>query len=148
MSEPSELQVTDKAFVDIAESISSDGPTFTERESLVLSLYDQLHELRLEYALLEAQLASKIDLYSIYAVWYAHWLGPAHDSSAAEVSESDVKLAKRQYLEARATYMLQKSIVENVMISDPILKAVHSAPTANPVEMYETPRSSFQAGNC
>ena len=64
MAEPSEAETRDQAFVDIAASISPDGPTFTERESLVLSLYDQLHELRLEHALLEAQQASETDLYS------------------------------------------------------------------------------------
>ena len=59
MAEPSESEIRDQAFVDIAASISPDGPTFTDQELLVLSLYDQLHELRLEHALLEAQQDSK-----------------------------------------------------------------------------------------
>ena len=64
MVEQSEDEFRDQAFVDIAASISQDAPTLTEREELVLSLYDQLHELRLEQALLEAQQASRSNLCS------------------------------------------------------------------------------------
>jgi len=43
-------------------------------------------------------------------------------------------MAEREALEARATYMLQNRIVENALITDPILKAVHAGTNANVLE--------------
>jgi hypothetical protein len=46
----------DRAFVDVTRSLPSRAPvSFTEPEQKLLDLHDQLEELRLERALLEAQ---------------------------------------------------------------------------------------------
>ena len=39
---------------------------------------------------------------------------------------SELKAVEKECLEARAIYLLRDSIVENVLVTDPILKAVHS----------------------
>ena len=44
--------------------------------------------------------------------------------------------AGRECLEARATYMLRRGIVEDVLIADPILNAVHSGANATATERY------------
>lgn len=42
--------------------------------------------------------------------------------------------AEKELLEARATYNLKQSIVEDVLVADPILKAVHSGASATSTE--------------
>jgi hypothetical protein len=51
--------------------------------------------------------------------------------------EAQVKAAEKEVLEARAAYVLKNSIVHQVLIADPILKAVHSGELANPAERCE-----------
>ena len=47
-----------------------------------------------------------------------------------------MKIAEKECLEARATYSLRQSVVEDVLIVDPVLKAVHSGLKATPTERY------------
>lgn len=47
-----------------------------------------------------------------------------------------MKIAEKECLEARATYSLKQSVVEDVLIVDPVLKAVHSGLKATPTERY------------
>ncbi len=47
-----------------------------------------------------------------------------------------MKNAEEEYLEARAAYILRQSVVEDVLIADPILKAVHSGANATHTERY------------
>lgn len=54
----------------------------------------------------------------------------ASDDSIVE----QVKMAEREYLESRSAYLLKGSIVESVLVTDPILKAVHSGVNATPAE--------------
>lgn len=59
------------------------------------------------------------------------------DATISDDSISDqVKSAEREYLEARSSYLLKSSIVESVIMTDPILKAVHSGANATPAERY------------
>lgn len=50
--------------------------------------------------------------------------------------DAQVKLAEKECLEARATYSLKQSVVEDVLIIDPVLKAVHSGLNATATERY------------
>ena len=52
-----------------------------------------------------------------------------------EETKSQLKAAEKDCLEARATYMLQQSVVEDVLITDPVLKAVHSGANTTSTEM-------------
>ena len=53
-----------------------------------------------------------------------------------------VKIAEKECLEARATYSLKQSVVEDVLIVDPLLKAVHSGLNATATERYSMDISS------
>lgn len=108
----------DKAFADIATSTASrDRVSFTEQERRVLDRHDQLGELRLERALLEAEKG----------------LLQATDVDDSKIEEV-VKAAEIASLEARSVYLLKNSIVGSVLSVDPLLKAVHSGPNGSGTE--------------
>ena len=48
--------------------------------------------------------------------------------------KAQVGLAEREFMDARAHYLLKNSIVDIVVQVDPLVKAVHSGPKANPME--------------
>jgi hypothetical protein len=50
--------------------------------------------------------------------------------------ELRVKDAEKACLEARAKYILKNSIIENILITDPVLKAIHSGGNATPAERF------------
>lgn len=61
--------------------------------------------------------------------WLTHTTGPAE-----EVTEDMLRDAQDELLHARASYSLTNSAIENVLVVNPILRAVHSATEASPVE--------------
>ncbi len=63
-------------------------------------------------------------------------LTPGEQSHSAEVTAAELKDAEKEYLEARAAYILRQSVVEDVLVTDPILKAVHSGSNATSTERY------------
>ncbi len=63
---------------------------------------------------------------------------PAND----EGTEAQLKEAEAECLGSRAAYMLRQSVVEDVLIADPILKAVHSGANATATER-QAPRATF-----
>lgn len=59
-----------------------------------------------------------------------------------------MKIAEKECLEARAKYSLKQSVVEDVLIVHPVLKAVHSGLKATPTERYSTsPEASMMIRN-
>lgn len=50
------------------------------------------------------------------------------------VSEEDIAEAQKELLEAKATYQVRQSVVETVMITNPVIKAVHSGSKASQSE--------------
>ena len=59
-------------------------------------------------------------------------------SFSGEEVEEQLAVAERELLEARATYTVRKKATRTILITDPILKAVHLKATT-PLERYETP---------
>lgn len=55
-----------------------------------------------------------------------------------EELDAQVKIAEKECLEARAINSLKQSVVEDVLIVDPVLKAVHSGLNATLTERYST----------
>ncbi|MCJ1250239.1 hypothetical protein MMC30_007465 [Trapelia coarctata] len=108
-SEEAEL---DSSFAELTNSLPSRGlVSLTYLEKNILSLHDQLGDLCLEYALLEAQ--QKL----------------AQDSTSelsSQEAESQLRDAERECLEARAAYLLKNSVVDDVLSVDPLLKAIHA----------------------
>ncbi|KAL2046359.1 hypothetical protein N7G274_001806 [Stereocaulon virgatum] len=108
---------TDAAFADLATHESGDTLPFYEAEGQLLALWDQLNELKLEQALLEAQ----------------NTMSGGEFDSDREI-DAQLEKAGRECQEARAIYMLRQSVVEDVLIADPILNAVHSGTNATATE--------------
>ncbi|KAK7512494.1 uncharacterized protein IWZ02DRAFT_87887 [Phyllosticta citriasiana] len=117
---PSHAQLVD---LDSLGTPESDAITLAAKEQLVLRLWDQLRELELERALLEAE-------------------NKATPPSHTDTSPDALLTAERAALDSRATYLLRNRITDQVLITDPILKTVHgthSSPnttTPNPLAPF------------
>ncbi|KHO00144.1 Centromere protein Cenp-H [Metarhizium album ARSEF 1941] len=84
-------------------------------EQRVLDLFDQLQQLRLEIAIINAQAS--------------HVPTTSHNDDEAVSEETQQAL-----LEARANFRLRNDVIESVMTVNPILKAVHNGTNASPPE--------------
>ncbi|KAF2263709.1 hypothetical protein CC78DRAFT_581088 [Lojkania enalia] len=91
-------------YSDLLQTAHSDAFAFSDQEVLVLKLYDQLRELELQQSLIEAQNTSK---------------------SSFIILEVHLITAEREAMEARAEHELRNRITRNVLVMDPVLKAVH-----------------------
>ncbi|KAF3764876.1 hypothetical protein M406DRAFT_42447 [Cryphonectria parasitica EP155] len=91
-----------------------EAPPFSEEEKEILSLYDQAQRLELEVALTKARVR----------------LADVENGSESQ----EVKEAREQLLEAMALYNLRNTVVNNVLITNPILKAIHNSTYASPIE--------------
>ncbi|KAF4472561.1 hypothetical protein FALBO_543 [Fusarium albosuccineum] len=92
----------------------------SEEEERILALYDQIQELRLEIAIMNAQRSHQPD-----------------DSSPFTPEET--KRAQSELLESRAKYVLRNDVVDAVVMANPILKAVHSGTETAPIERQLLP---------
>ncbi|EMD60958.1 hypothetical protein COCSADRAFT_39666 [Bipolaris sorokiniana ND90Pr] len=95
---------------DLLQTTHSDAFALSDTEMLALQLYDQLKELELQQSLLQAQQAAQ-----------------AHDFSALpdDLVEERLTIAQREAMEAKAEYEIRNRITHNVLVMDPVLKAVH-----------------------
>ncbi|RDL42261.1 Uncharacterized protein BP5553_02240 [Venustampulla echinocandica] len=92
-------------------------PLFSEQEQRVLDLYERMEELQLEIALLKVQGVLSQDM-----------------DEETEASQADINTAQQDLLKAKAAYQVRNSIIENVLVANPILKAVHSGNNATIAE--------------
>jgi hypothetical protein len=102
----------------------------SEKEELVLQLYDQIKQLELERSLLEAQRRVS----GMYWNAFIPTTVGAHlllDLEYDPVNiEGKIKVAERELLEAQATYSIRRKVEESVMKANPTLKAVHATEAA------------------
>lgn len=128
------LAVESAAVIDGFAKYANDQPgdalPFYETEGRLLALWDQLKELKLEIALKEAQINPPPSPEALEQTEASGENGLVRD----EVLERALKEAEKECLEARATYTLRQSVVEDTLMSGPILKAVHSGSNATPSE--------------
>ncbi|CAN9116166.1 unnamed protein product [Alternaria alternata] len=89
-------------YADLLQTNHSDAFAFSEAEKLALQLYDQLKELELQHT-------------------------DAHDASATpdDLLEGRLTVAQREAMDARAEYEIRNKITHNVLVMDPVLKAVY-----------------------
>ena len=116
-------------FASYANDDPSDTLLFYEAEGRLLSLWDQLNELKLEISLLEAQSNSPSPLPPP-----PHSEDEAPNPHSEETLTAALKTAEKECLEARAAYTLKQSAIEDVLVTAPILKAVHSGSKATATE--------------
>ncbi|KAH9877526.1 hypothetical protein IAQ61_002893 [Plenodomus lingam] len=88
----------------------SDAFAFSEAEQLALRLYDQLQELELQLSLLKAQQSRQ---------------APDVSTLSDEALQEQLTVAQHEAMEAKAEYELRNRITHNVLVMDPVLKAVH-----------------------
>ncbi|TGO24216.1 hypothetical protein BPAE_0108g00090 [Botrytis paeoniae] len=94
---------------------ANDIPPLSEQEKRILEVYDKLEELQVEIALLKAQ-------------------GVISSEEQEEVTDEVIQKAEKDLLESKANYSLRSEIIENVIIANPILKAVHAGSNASVIE--------------
>ncbi|KAL2000365.1 hypothetical protein VTN02DRAFT_3215 [Thermoascus thermophilus] len=99
-----------------ADDARRDVLSLSDKEALILRLYDQIQEQDLERALLEQDL----------------------EEPSGDDIEEQLAVAERELLEARATYTVRRKAVESVLMADPCLKAVHRK-AASPAERALVP---------
>ncbi|KAL9130880.1 MAG: hypothetical protein Q9217_001030 [Psora testacea] len=109
-----------EAFAQVAADQAGDTLPFYEIEGQILALWDQLNELKLEKALLDAQVEP----------------GEPQGNQILTDEEfvKELELAERQCLNARTNYMLRQSVVEDTIIASPILNAIHAGSNATGTE--------------
>ena len=139
-------------FASFAADEPSDTLTFYTLEAQLLALWDQLNELKLEKALLQAQLqikpsAGKCSHTPCYGLITDCDCPAEEPAPNNEDTFAELKAAERECLEARASYMLKQSVVEDVLIAEPILNAVHGGHNATATERYRVPQNLANTQN-
>ena len=65
--------------------------------------------------------------------------------NVSTLSDDDLQeqliIAEREAMEAKAEYELRNKIIHNVLVTDPVLKAVHGGEETDFAEKYVIPRS-------
>ncbi|KAG6362955.1 hypothetical protein INS49_008050 [Diaporthe citri] len=107
------------------ESDISKGPSFSDEEREILELYDQVQKLELEVALAKARVRLAEE---------AEKGGRGDDDEQDEDDSGEVEEARNQLLEAMSLYTLRNGVVNNVLITNPLLKGIHGSTAASPIE--------------
>ncbi|KAJ5827127.1 Centromere protein Cenp-H [Penicillium robsamsonii] len=97
------LQSGEVTLLDYSADDSRDVVTLSDKEVLVLQLYNQVQEQQLEKAFLEQEL----------------------ESCSGADPEEQLAVAERELLEARSTYTVKRKAVRTILMTEPIIKAVH-----------------------
>lgn len=68
---------------------------------------------------------------------------PVHDVSTLSDDDLEEQLikAEREAMEAKAEYELRNKITHNVLVTDPVLKAVHGDEHSDHAEKYAVPQT-------
>lgn len=125
------------SFAEDMEGVEATGtdvdspPLMTEQEKRTLEMYDRLEELQLEIALLKARGVLSQGMRSNGICCYVFLL---FTDEPVDATEEDIKAAEQDLLKARALYQVRTNIVENVLMANPILKAVHAGTNASIIE--------------
>ncbi|KAJ6115841.1 hypothetical protein N7523_006258 [Penicillium sp. IBT 18751x] len=107
---PTHLLPGEVTLLDYAADDSCDIAPLSDKEALVLQLANQIQEQRLEKALLEQEL----------------------ETLSGDNVEEQLAIAERELLDARSTYTVRRKAARTILMTDPILKAVHLKTTSPP----------------
>jgi hypothetical protein len=113
---------------DLLQTNHNDAFAFSHTEALALELYDQLQELELQRSLLEAQQSGR-HYAGTWRLWTLTNLAAAHVHDVSALSDDAVQeqltIAQDEVVKAKAEYEIRNRISHNVLVMDPVLKAVH-----------------------
>lgn len=140
------LQSGEVTLLDYAADDPRDVVTLSDKEALVLQLYNQVQEQRLEKAFLEQ--GSSDCCFNFFFSFYLFsclllttpFVLELESFSGAD-AEAQLAIAERELLEARSTYTVRGKAVRTILMTEPILKAVHLK-AATPAERYVSPKKS------
>jgi hypothetical protein len=65
---------------------------------------------------------------------HGHGLTNSGDSELGDVTDEALASAQKELLDAKATYQVRSSVIENVLLANPALRAVHAGSNASLVE--------------
>ncbi|KAH7330174.1 centromere protein H (CENP-H)-domain-containing protein [Rhexocercosporidium sp. MPI-PUGE-AT-0058] len=116
---------------DVEMSDAQVPPLMTEDERRILDVYDRLEELQLEIALLKAQGVLSRGESIRYRVLVRVL---TCTDEPVEASDEDIATAQQELLKAKSLYFLRGNVIENVLITNPILRAVHASNSATAIE--------------
>lgn len=125
--EPDEIALLDLA----ADDGRRDVLSLSDKEALILRLYDQIQELDLEKALLEQ--GTRRSHHSFLSLLRFLSASTELEEPSGDNIDEQLAVAERELLEARATYTVRRKAVESVLMTDPSLKAIHLK-AASPAE--------------
>ncbi|KAJ5643683.1 uncharacterized protein N7484_006190 [Penicillium longicatenatum] len=111
------LRPGELTLLDYAADDTRDVMTLSDKEALVLQLAEQIQEQQLEKALLEQE----------------------SEPLSGDNVEEELATAQREFLEARATYTVRRKAARTILMTDPILKAVHLKATTPPEKYVGIP---------
>lgn len=129
-------------YADLLQTNHTDAFVFSESEQLVLDLFGQLQELELQQSLLRAQQSGTLYLScrTHTCVVLTRDVADAHDVSAlsGDALQEQLIIAQREAMEAKAEYEIRNMITHNVLVMDPVLKAVHGGEHTASAEKYDS----------
>lgn len=134
---PPHLLPAEVTLLDYAADDSRDVMTLSDKEALVLQLANQIHEQQLEKALLEQGTVYRTGKF-LCCFFIFESLFPLTDpliepeSLSGDDAEEQLAMAEREFMEARATYTVRRKATRTILMTDPILKAVHLKATTPP----------------
>lgn len=134
----------DRDFEDLLRTPASDAFRFNEQEREILNLWDKEQELHLEINLLKSQHEGQhtIDKISRSEKKLTLYIAQDEDLSTLSDEQIDSKIAQaeKDLLAARSRFQIRQNIIQQVLITDPILKSIHSSSaTASSLEQRLLP---------
>lgn len=140
------LRPGEVTLLEYAADDTRDVLSLSDKEALLLQLAHQTQEQRLEKALLE-QGTPRVGtfcfflylllLFPLFASALVSDISPEPESLSGDNVEEALVVAEREFLEARATYTVRRKATRTILMTDPILKAVHLK-ASTPSERYAT----------
>jgi hypothetical protein len=123
-------------YSDLLQTPHCNAFTFSDTEALALELYDQLRELEVQASLVEAQTGGT----SCLCVSDSTNVVPEHVPDVSGLSDDDVQeqlaTAQRELMEAQAKFAIRNRISHNVLVMDPVVKAVHGGEITDYAEKW------------
>lgn len=142
------LQSGEVTLLDYSADDSRDVVTLSDKEALVLQLYNQVQEQQLEKAFLEQGTSDKsfamLNFFFFLAPFFVLFCQSSFliafillelESFSGADAEEQLAIAERELLEARSTYTVRRKAIRTILMTEPILKAVHLK-AATPAERY------------
>jgi hypothetical protein len=142
------LQSGEVTLLDYSADDPRDVVTLSDKEALVLQLYNQVQEQQLEKAFLEQGVSDKNFAMLIFFFFFPlsllfclsfffliAFILLELESISGSDPEEQLAIAERELLEARSTYTVRRKAIRTILMTEPILKAVHLK-AATPAERY------------